>query len=99
MFVRIARLDARYRALEPQDVSLDDLVLRRGDRWVALSPIEARLTGPLIAHLGTLVTHDELAAAGWDDSHARSMRSRISGLRGHLAEVGLRLTTIRGRGF
>ena len=98
MFLRIARLQRRYDADAAARLKLDDLVLRSNDRWVALSPIEAGLMVPLIAKFGELVTYETLGSA-WDDGVARSLRTRIRYLRSRLAEVGLRLTTVRGRGF
>jgi DNA-binding response OmpR family regulator len=99
MFARIARLEARCRPPEPVDVVVDDLIVRNGSRWVAVSPLEAALVRPLVTNLGRLVTREDLADSGWDDGVARSLRSRVRGLRIRLTEIGLHLMTVRGRGY
>src|SRR5262249_4413529 len=99
MFIRLSRLKARTRPPQPLSLELDDLVLRHNGRWVALSPIEAGLVAPLLARFGHFVATAELAGGAWDDGVARAMRTRVHCLRRRLAEVGLRLTTVRGRGY
>jgi DNA-binding response OmpR family regulator len=99
LFARMARLERRYRVLHPRMPTLDDLVLRNGERWVALSPIEAAIVGPLVNNFGRLVTHEEIGAAAWKDGVPRSFRSRLHHLRTRAAEVGLRISTVRQRGF
>jgi hypothetical protein len=42
----------------------DDGVLRVGDRWVSLPPVEARLTRALLERFGAVVSRDALGQAG-----------------------------------
>ncbi len=79
----------------------DDGVLRLGDRWVSLPPVEARLTAALLARYGAVVSRDALARAGWPsgapgrnalDVHMLRLRRRISSL-------ALAIRTVRSRGY
>jgi DNA-binding winged helix-turn-helix (wHTH) protein len=78
-----------------------DGVLRLGDRWVSLPPVESRLTGALLARFGAVVSRDVLTDAGWPggspgrnalDVHVLRLRRRLSPLR-------LAIRTIRSRGY
>jgi DNA-binding response OmpR family regulator len=79
----------------------EDGLLRRGDAWVALSPIEARLARAFLDHPGQLLGRKTLGMAGWPDGvpNARSVDSRIKTLRRRVAPFGLQIHTIRGRGY
>jgi Transcriptional regulatory protein, C terminal len=79
----------------------DDGVLRVGDRWVSLPPVEARLTRALLERFGAVVSRDALAQAGWPggspgrnalDVHVLRLRRRLSPLR-------LAIRTVRSRGY
>lgn len=79
----------------------DDGVLRLGDRWVSLPPVEARLTRALLDRFGAVVSRDALARAGWPggspgrnalDVHVLRLRRRLSPLR-------LAIRTVRSRGY
>jgi DNA-binding response OmpR family regulator len=100
-----ARIDRlRHRADGRQDhtpVIDDDGVIRRGDRWVSLPPVEARLTTALLDRYGAVVSRDALARAGWPagapgrnalDVHMLRLRRRLSPL-------GLAIRTVRSRGY
>lgn len=78
-----------------------DGLLRRRDAWVALSPIEARLARAFLDHRGQLLGRKTLGNAGWPDGvpNARSVDSRIKTLRRRVAPFGLRIHTVRGRGY
>src|SRR5262245_34620223 len=43
----------------------DDGVLRQGDHWVSLPPVEARLTAALLERFGAVVSREALARSGW----------------------------------
>ena len=48
--------------------ALDEFdVLWRGDRWVPLAPIEARIVARLLARCGSVVSRRDLVAAAWID--------------------------------
>jgi DNA-binding winged helix-turn-helix (wHTH) protein len=79
----------------------DDGVLRMGDRWVSLPPVEARLTRALLERFGAVVSRDALARSGWPtgspgrnalDVHVLRLRRRVSPLR-------LAIRTVRSRGY
>jgi hypothetical protein len=79
----------------------DDGVLRLGDRWVSLPPVEARLTRALLDRFGAVVSRESLARAGWPggspgrnalDVHVLRLRRRLSPLR-------LAIRTVRSRGY
>jgi DNA-binding response OmpR family regulator len=92
------RAEAR---VEPAPVLDDDGVLRLGDRWVSLPPVEARLTAALLDRYGAVVSRDALARAGWPagapgrnalDVHMLRLRRRLSPL-------ALAIRTVRSRGY
>jgi DNA-binding response OmpR family regulator len=98
--------DLLDRAFETPDASIpvlvdDDDILRRGDAWVALSPIEARLARAFLEDCGRLLGRKTLGIAGWPDGvpNPRSVDSRIKSLRRRVAPLGLRIHSIRGRGY
>jgi DNA-binding response OmpR family regulator len=76
-------------------------LLRGGSAWVALSPIEARLAREFLDHPGQLIGRERLGAAGWPDGvpGARSVDSRIKTLRRRVEPLGVKIHTIRGRGY
>jgi hypothetical protein len=79
----------------------DDGVLRAGDRWVPLPPVEARLASALIDRYRSVVSRETLGRAGWPvgapgrnalDVHVLRLRRRI-------APLSLAIRTVRGRGY
>ena len=82
--------------------ALDDQgVLRNGDRWVALPPVEARITAALLDRIGGVVGRDALARAGWPegDPGRNAIDVHMLRLRRRLAAVGLVIRTVRSRGY
>jgi hypothetical protein len=75
-------------------------LLHRG-RWIALSPLQERLAGPLVHHLAEVVTLPTLAAAGWpgDPPPTTVLRGAIRRLRTCLEPLGLEITTVRRIGY
>jgi DNA-binding response OmpR family regulator len=78
-----------------------DGILWRADQWVALSPIEARLARAFLEHPGRLLGRATLGRAGWPDGvpNDRAVDSRIKTLRRRVTPLGLRISTVRGRGY
>lgn len=76
-------------------------VLRSGSRWIALSPIEARLTRAFLDRPGSVLGRKTLGVAGWPAGvpNNRSVDSRIKTLRPRLAGFGIDIHTIRGHGY
>jgi DNA-binding response OmpR family regulator len=76
-------------------------VLRRGGAWVSLPPVEARLTGALLDRLGTVVSRDALARAGWPDGAPgrNALDVHVLRLRRRIAPLDLVIRTVRSRGY
>ncbi len=99
---RLAALARRADQLEPMGPVIDtDDVVRCGDAWVALPPVEARIISALIARLGTVVSRADLAAAGWPDGAPgrNALDVHVLRLRRRIASLGLAIRTIRSRGY
>lgn len=94
----LRRVEAREGILPRID---HDGVLRHGDTWVALPPVEARLTRTLLDRLGAVVSRSVLERAGWPDgTPARNtLDVHVHRLRRRLAEVDLEVRTVRARGY
>jgi DNA-binding response OmpR family regulator len=81
---------------------LDDFgVLRVGAAWVALPPLEARLTEALLERLGTVTSRDLLVRAGWPSGAPgrNALDVHVLRLRRRLTPVGLAIRTVRSRGY
>ncbi|MDQ6838134.1 MAG: helix-turn-helix domain-containing protein [Actinomycetota bacterium] len=76
-------------------------VLRVGAAWVALPPLEARLTEALLARLGTVTSRDLLGQAGWPAGAPgrNALDVHVLRLRRRLTPVGLAIRTVRSRGY
>ena len=78
-----------------------DGVLRFGNSWASLSPVDARLAGALVERFGAVVSRAMLGKAGWPggaparnalDVHMLRLRRRVE-------PVGLVIRTVRSRGY
>lgn len=78
-----------------------DGVIRFGDRWAPLTPVEARLTSALVRRFGAVVSRDDLVAAGWPhaDPGRNALDVHVLRLRRRLAPVRLAIRTVRSRGY
>jgi hypothetical protein len=98
-----ARVAALQRlASRMPEPSLDEFdVLWRGDRWVALAPIEARMLEVLLARCGSVVSRRELGSAAWPDGvpGTRAVDSRLRRLRDRVEPLGLQIHNVRRRGL
>lgn len=100
--VRTSNLERRSVHHERSDPILDeDSVLRHGDAWVALPPVEARLMAAMLDRVGAVVTRDALSRAGWPDSAPRrnALDVHVLRLRRRVAPLGLVIRTVRSRGY
>jgi DNA-binding response OmpR family regulator len=82
--------------------SLDgDGVLRLDARWVALPPIEARLTRVLLERYEAVVPRADLSHAGWPTGSPgrNALDVHMLRLRRRLGPLGLRIRTVRSRGY
>ena len=99
---RLAGLAARRRLHAQEVPELDaDGVLRFADHWVALPPVEARLTAALLERFGAVVSRAALAGAGWPQGAPRrnALDVHVVRLRRRLAPVSLAIRTVRSRGY
>lgn len=99
---RMETLAARAREHAPEVPRLDDDgVLRYGDRWVALPPVEVKLTGALLDRFGALTHREALTCAAWpEEPPARNVLDvHVLRLRRRVVNVGLTITTVRSRGY
>ncbi len=102
MQARLEALQVRGRAHAHDSPGLDEHgVLRFGDRWVALSPVEARLTEALLCRFGAVVGRDTLVKAGWPGEGAarNALDVHVLRLRRRLSPLGLVIRTVRSRGY
>lgn len=78
-----------------------DGLLRFGDDWVSLPPVEARLAGPLIERFGAVVGRETLSRAGWPNGAPgrNALDVHVLRLRRRLTTVGLGIKTVRSRGY
>jgi DNA-binding response OmpR family regulator len=99
---RMVGLAARgHRHLTVSPALDDDGVLRLGQAWVSLPPVEARLTSALLERMGAVVSRDALARAGWPDGAPgrNALDVHVLRLRRRLSAVGLAIRTVRSRGY
>lgn len=99
---RLIALSVRSRFHVHEAPAIDgDGVLRFAARWVALPPVEARLTAALIGRFGAVVSRNALARSGWPDGAPRrnALDVHVVRLRRRLAPIGLAIRTVRSRGY
>jgi DNA-binding response OmpR family regulator len=105
LFARLNRLTLRARphdAPAPAAIELgDDGVLAIGSHRVVLPPAEAAILGLLVDPPGRLRSRAELEDAVWGERpHGpRALDSRMFTLRTRVQPLGLRIHSVRGRGF
>lgn len=102
LHARVENLEARVRLRAGERPRLDeDGVLRVNGSWVPLPPVEARLTGALLARHGSVVSRDALAASGWPDGAPgrNALDVHVLRLRRRIAPLGLTIRTVRSRGY
>jgi len=99
---RVSTLTARARAGVSSIPTLDgDGVVRMGDAWTSLPPVEARLLGALLGRFGSVVSRGSLAESGWPDGAPgrNALDVHMLRLRRRLGPLGLAIRTIRSRGY
>ena|SRR2546426_5519029 len=75
-------------------------ILRRGSRWAALAPLEARIIEVFLARLGRVVRRSEFAVVWPHGMPApRAVDGRLVLLRERIAPLGLGIRSVRARGF
>lgn len=99
---RIEALTGRIEAHRHDLPLLDnDGVLRFRERWVALPPLEARLTAALLDKFETVAGRDLLVRAGWpgDAPGRNALDVHVLRLRRRLVPLSLVIRTVRSRGY
>lgn len=98
--VRVDTLARRAEELLIPSVDPDDVV-RYDGTLAPLSPVEARLLRPLVNHFRSVVSRPDLTRAAWagDAPGRNALDVHISRLRRRLDPSGLRIQTVRSRGY
>lgn len=99
---RLQALALRRQAHSPATPDIDDDgVLRFGERWVPLAPLEARLTAALLGRFGAVVSREALIRALWPGKTPgrNALDVHVLRLRRRLAPLGLAIKTVRSRGY
>jgi DNA-binding winged helix-turn-helix (wHTH) protein len=98
---RVEALRRRLQAGGAGVPRLDDGVLRVGDRWVALPPVEARLVSVMVDRFGAVVSRDSLTRAGWPGGSPsrNALDVHVLRLRRRLTPLALAIRTVRSRGY
>jgi hypothetical protein len=101
---RVGALSIRaghHRGTVPVPVLDEHGMLRVGDGWVSLPPVEARITSALVARLGAVVRREELAEAGWPEGAPgrNALDVHVLRIRRRLAPLNLVIRTVRSRGY
>jgi DNA-binding response OmpR family regulator len=95
LWIRAGQHSANAPELDP------DGVLRFGERWVSLPPVETRLTSALLERFGAVVSRESLSRAGWPDGAPgrNALDVHVLRLRRRLVPVQLAIRTVRSRGY
>jgi two-component system, OmpR family, response regulator len=102
LHARVENLDRRARTRTEVEPVLDgDGVLRVNGTWVSLPPVEARLTGALLARYGSVVSREALASSGWPEGAPgrNALDVHVLRLRRRIAPLKLTIRTVRSRGY
>ncbi len=95
----LAARAARHFVVVPE-LDLDG-VLRFGESWTSLPPVDARLAGALVDRFGAVVNRAVLGRAGWPGGAPgrNALDVHMLRLRRRLEPVGLVIRTVRSRGY
>jgi DNA-binding response OmpR family regulator len=97
---RVATLAARARTGNAPTID-DDGLLRYGDRWVTLSPVERSLAAALVDRFGAVVGRDTLSRRAWPGGSPtrNALDVHMLRLRRRIAVLSLEVRTVRARGY
>lgn len=99
---RVDAISVRSQAHDHPAPSIDeDGVLRFEGAWVALPPLEARLTDTLLQRFGAVVGRDTLIRAVWPNGSPgrNALDVHVLRLRRRIAPLQLAVRTVRSRGY
>ncbi len=96
-----ARVEALDRRTEVEPTLDEDGVLRHGEVWAALPPIEARLVRAMLERFGKVVSREQLIERGWpgEEPKRNVLDVHVLRLRRRLEPLGLTIRTVRKRGY
>ena len=100
MRIRVDTLARRAEARHRPALSSEGVLRFQGEA-VPLSPVEARVVEALMKRFGAVVSRRDLTEAVWPDEAPlrNALDVHISRVRRRVAEVGLHIRTVRGRGY
>ena len=102
VLLRAHHLSQRVPAAERPPLVLDaEGMLRRGERWAAISEAQLPVVELLVASLGRVVRFEaivEAYASRGGSTHPASVRTVLSRIDARLRPLGLGLTSVRRRG-
>jgi len=99
---RVDTISVRSQAHDDPPPGIDgDGVLRFEGAWVALPPLEARLTDTLLQRFGAVVGRDTLIRAVWPNGSPgrNALDVHVLRLRRRIAPLHLAVRTVRSRGY
>jgi len=99
---RVDALSVRSQAHDHPPPGIDEHgVLRFEGEWVALPPLEARLTDTLLQRFGAVVGRDTLIRAVWPNGSPgrNALDVHVLRLRRRIAPLDLAVRTVRSRGY
>jgi len=99
---RVDALSVRSHAHDHPPPGIDEHgVLRFEGEWVALPPLEARLTDTLLQRFGAVVGRDTLIRAVWPNGSPgrNALDVHVLRLRRRIAPLDLAVRTVRSRGY
>jgi DNA-binding response OmpR family regulator len=101
LLARIRRLSTWAVENRPDPITVEEGLLRRGDRTVALTPSETRLARELVKDFDRIVPRDRLEAVASPGGRptTRSLATNLSRLRRRLSSLGLGLASAGRVGF
>ena len=100
--LRVKVLADRARSSFSDEPRLDESgLLRFGGRWVALPPVESRITAALLDRYNAVVSRDALSRVGWPSGFPgrNVLDVHIVRLRRRLVPLELVIRTVRSRGY
>ena len=90
------------RARQRRGVTLDPQGrLHRGDRWVALSPLEMRIVEPMVERFGRVTSRETVIQRAWPEGlpNRNALDAHLLRLRRRVEAIGLEIRTVRSRGY
>jgi DNA-binding response OmpR family regulator len=100
--LRVKVLSERARSTFSDEPHIDESgLLRFGGRWVALPPVESRITAALLDRYNAVVSRDALSRVGWPAGFPgrNVLDVHIVRLRRRLTPLELAIRTVRSRGY